>query len=455
MRYQDDLHAVLQQIVVRWGIPGLAVGAVAGGEVVYAHGFGVQSLATRQPVTLDSVFCVQSVSKCFVATAVMQLVERGRIDLDAPLVRYLPYFQMDDARCRQITVRQALSHTSGMPDLDESEYDELAAHPEWEEGAAERFVRGLSSRQLLAEPGERFSYSNIAYNVLGDMIAKVAGQPFEAAMREQVLVSSGMADSTFLVADIAAERLAWPHVRTPALRVNPIYPYHRADAPASFLHATVVDMCQWAITCLQRGNGPGQRILSPAGYDVMWTPAAARGSQPGLYEAMGLGWNLGHAGGVKTVSHGGAGFGGTAFLLLLPEGERAAVVLCNQESDAHSRVVRAMADALLDRKPQAGTVSWLVPISQALAEGGIGAAYARYDQLKAEEAVAYDFDAYDLGTLVIQLVSAKKLDLAIDVLGLNIHAHPEHVESYLARARLYLRKGDAAQAEDNFRLARQ
>jgi hypothetical protein len=258
----------------------------------------------------------------------------------------------------------------------------------------------------------------------------------------------------FLVADIAAERLAWPHVRTPALRVNPIYPYHRADAPASFLHSTVVDMCQWAITCLQRGNGPGQRILSPAGYDVMWTPAAARSSQPGMYEAMGLGWNLGHFGGVKTVSHGGAGFGGTAFLLLLPEQERAAVVLCNEESDAHSRVVRAVADALLDQKPQAGTVSWLVPISQALAEGGIQAAYARYDQLKAGEAEAYDFDAYDLDTLVIQLVSAKQLDLAIDVLGLNIHAHPEHVESYLARAGLYLRTGEAAQAEENLRLAR-
>lgn len=137
MRYQDDLHAVLQEIVARWGIPGLAVGAVAGGEMVYAHGFGVQSLATHQPVTLDSVFCVQSVSKCFVATAVMQLAECGRIDLDAPLVRYLPYFQMDDARHRQITVRQMLSHTSGMPDLDESEYDELVAHPEWDEGAAD------------------------------------------------------------------------------------------------------------------------------------------------------------------------------------------------------------------------------------------------------------------------------------------------------------------------------
>ena len=130
MLHEKDLDVVLQEIMARWDIPGLAVGIVQGDEIVYAKGFGVQSLETQAPVTLDSVFCVQSVSKCFVATAVMQLAERGKLDLDAPLVQYLPYFQMDDERYRQITIRQALSHTSGMPDMDESEYVELVAHPE-------------------------------------------------------------------------------------------------------------------------------------------------------------------------------------------------------------------------------------------------------------------------------------------------------------------------------------
>lgn len=87
---------------------------VQGGDIVYAKGFGVQNLQTQIPVTLDSVFCVASISKCFVATAIMQPMERGQIHLDAPLFKYLSYFQLDD-------------HTSGMPDLDEAEYDELVA----------------------------------------------------------------------------------------------------------------------------------------------------------------------------------------------------------------------------------------------------------------------------------------------------------------------------------------
>ena len=213
----------------------------------------MQSLETPVPVTLDSIFCVASIAKCFVATAVVQLAEHGKIDLDAPLVQYLPYFQLDDERYPQITIRQILSHTSGMPDMDESEYDELVAHPEYDDGAAERYVRGLRRRKMPAAPGERFLYSNIAYNVLGDLIAKISGQSFEAYMKEHILLPAGMPNSTFFYPDVPRDRLAVPHLRTPEMIVNPIYPYHRADAPASYLHSTVVDMCHWAITCLNGG----------------------------------------------------------------------------------------------------------------------------------------------------------------------------------------------------------
>ncbi len=444
----SDLDTVLQEIIARWGIPGLAVGIVQDDEIVYAKGWGVQSLETGAPVTLDSIFCVASVSKCFVATAVVQLAERGKINLDAPLVHYLPYFQMDDERYPHITIRQILSHTSGMPDMDESEYDELVAHPEVDEQAAERYVRGLRNRKLVANPGERFSYSNIAYNVLGDMMAKVSGQSFEAAMKEHILIPSGMSNSTFLLAEVPPDLLAVPHLRTPGMSVRPIYPYHRADAPASFLHSTILDMCHWGVTCLNQGSYQGRSILSPSGYKEMWTPVADWGQpRPSIYEDMGLGWTLGHFGGVKTVSHGGMGFGWADFLVILPEKRQAAVILSNQESFARSRMVRAVLAAMLEQKPQAGTVSWMVPISQAMLEGGIQAAYARYADLKAGGAQDYGFDADDLPNLVIQLVSVKKIELAIDVLGLNIHAFPEHIESYIEQAKLYLQQGNPTSAE--------
>lgn len=454
MLYEKNLDAVLQEIVARWGIPGLAVGIVENNEIVYAKGFGVQSLETQTPVTGDSIFCITSVSKCFVASAVVQLAERGKLDLDAPLVQYLPYFQMNDERYRHITIRQMLSNTSGMPDMDENEYDELLANPEWDDGAAERYVRGLRSRKLIANPGERFSYSNIAYNVLGDMIAQVSGKSFETYMQEQVLIPSGMSDSTFLLADVPPDLLAIPHLRSPEMKINPSYPYTRTDAPSSFLHSTILDMCHWGMTCLNKGSHLGQSILSPASYDMMWTPVVAQGySRPGMYEDMGLGWNLGHYRDVKTVSHGGMGFGWADFLLILPEKNCAATILCNEESFARTRIIWAIADTLLGQKPQANAVSWMVPISQAMTQGGILAAYARYDEIKASGTDEYYFDRDDLLNLSIQLMSAKKPDLAIDVLGLNIHVFPEYVESYTRRAKNHLQKGEFTQAEESLLIA--
>src|SRR5512146_82937 len=103
MKDQAQLLALLVETVRRWEIPGLAVGAVLGDEVIFAEALGVQNTETRVPVTLESIFCVASVSKCFVATAIMQLVDRGQLDLDAPVVEYLPYFRMADERYQQIS----------------------------------------------------------------------------------------------------------------------------------------------------------------------------------------------------------------------------------------------------------------------------------------------------------------------------------------------------------------
>lgn len=440
---ENKVTTVLEEIMARWGIPGLGVGIVDDGDIVYARGFGVQSLETGAPVTPDSFFCIASVTKCFVATAIMQLVEQGRLGLDKPLVQYLPDFRLDDERCQQITLRQILSHTSGLPDMDEAEYDELVAHPEYDEGAPERYVRALAGRKMIAAPGEHFAYSNIAYNVLGYLLAKISGQPFEDYLREHILCPAGMPESTLFFPEVPRNRLAVPHLRVPEMVVNPVYPYHRADAPASFLHSTVLEMCQWAITCLDGGTHNGNRILSPASFEQMWTPVAEWGFPP-LYEHCGLGWTLGHFEGVKTVSHGGMGFGWTDFLTLLPEIKRGAVILCNEESSARSRTIRAALHAMLEKEPIVNSVSWMVPISQALTEGGLPAAYTRYEAIK--DSPDYFFDEDELLNLAYQMQCVKKIAPAIAVLELNLHVFPGHTETSIFLARLHLQENDRARA---------
>lgn len=143
----DQLETVLEQIITRWGIPGLAIGMVEGEAILYTRCFGVQNLNTGTRVTENSIFCVASISKPFVASAVMQLVEQGVLNLDSPMVKYVPYFRLADEPYKQITLRQMLSHTSGMPDMDDSAYDDLVYHPESDTGAAERYVRSLANKK--------------------------------------------------------------------------------------------------------------------------------------------------------------------------------------------------------------------------------------------------------------------------------------------------------------------
>lgn len=448
MNNQKELDRVLQDIIARWGVPGLGVGIVENGEIVYARGFGVQSLENGLPFTPDTSFCVQSITKCFVATAVMQLVEQGQLNLDAPIIQYLPNFRLADERYPHITLRQMLSHTSGMPDMDEAEYDELVAHPEYDTDAPERYVRALAGRKMISAPGERFAYSNIAYNVLGFLVATLSGQPFEAYLKTKVLRPAGMPESTLFFPEVPHDRLAMPHLRAPALIVNPVFPYHRADAPAGFLQSSVVEMCHWAITCLARGNYQGRRILTPASYAQMWTPIAQRGDPP-FREEMGLGWTLGHFEGARTVGHGGGGFGSTCFLALLPEKNSAAIILSNEESAAHDVALQAVLCTLLGKEPQPGRVSWMIPIAQALQAGGIQAAYARYEEIK--DSPDYFIDVGELIPLYYQLMSVKKFDLAIDLLELDLFVFPERLGLYMYLARTHLQKGDRHQAKATLR----
>ena len=198
--------------MVEYQIPGVAVGVVKDGEIAYARGFGVAEMGTEIPVTPNSVFHMASIGKTVVAIAIMQLVEQGRIDLDAPVVDYLPYFEMADLAAQSITIRQLLSHTAGVPDVEDWIVEWRDNEPRYDEAALEDHVRSLADDELLFEPGAEFSYSSEGFEVLGDVIAKVTGEPFETYVQENILAQLGMVNSSFMVTDIDPTLLLTPHM---------------------------------------------------------------------------------------------------------------------------------------------------------------------------------------------------------------------------------------------------
>src|SRR6185436_17880545 len=268
---ESRLEPLINQTMAANKIPGLAIGIVKNGKLTYAKGFGVSRLGTAKPVTTRTLFHMASVTKTFVGTAVMQLVEAGKIDLDAPLARYLPYFKMKDERARAITIRQMLSHTSGIPDVTNYNWDK----PEYDDKALERFVRSVANFSLVWAPGEKFGYSNTAYEILGDVIAKVSGESFEDYTSHHILTPLGMKDSTLFMREANPELLASPHVKQDGqIVVSKVFPYNRAHAPSSTLDSSIEDMSRWAIATLNRGELDGKRILKTTTYDTLWKPIA-------------------------------------------------------------------------------------------------------------------------------------------------------------------------------------
>ena len=335
--------------------PGLAVGIVQDGEPIYAQSFGLATAGSDKPVTAQSLFQIMDMTHVFTAAAAMQLVEQGKLDLDAPVVEYLPYFQLDDERYKQITMRHLLTESAGLPEM---EYWNPAADwqgktPQTDDGALERYVRNLGDVQLWQEPGQSPGFCNMTYDIAGDVIAKVSGEVFEEYMAHHVLQPLGMSQSTFYPQQANPELLVTPHMLDGVKAVpSELVTYSRERAPSVGLFSSLGNLLRWTQANLNRGELDGQRILQAATYDLLWAPfqvysALYRSSD---FDSKAIGWILGSLGSHPMYQYLGMDMGFNGAFCLVPERRSGAVVLSNLFSsfDTTSPFALSLAEMLLE-----------------------------------------------------------------------------------------------------------
>jgi CubicO group peptidase (beta-lactamase class C family) len=348
------LEVIVRDFAEQHRLPGLAAGVWRRGEVILRMGLGHQDGPGSPPIDGETVFHLASATKPFVATAVMQLAEEGRMCLDCPLRRYLPYFSMEGPGADQITVRQILTHTAGTGDTSDFRW----TTPEYDDGAVERYVRSLAAVRLDFAPGSDWRYSNRGFDVLADAIAKADSLPFEVVIQRRILTPLGMRRSTLLMTDIDSARMALGHRRDGS--AVGYYPYNRRHAGSSTLHSTLDDMLRWAAANLGRGAFDQRRILNASAYDQLWRPhrdiraTVAQQTRGAGYEfpydsmAIGLSWFLPVQHGRQLVYHSGSDPGFASNILLSPVEQIGVVVLIN----ASGADPRALSRALLDAASQ-------------------------------------------------------------------------------------------------------
>ncbi|MCX5199574.1 beta-lactamase family protein [Streptomyces sp. NBC_00249] len=319
------------------GVPGVAVGVWADGREVFAC-HGVTSVDNPLPVDRDTMFTLGSVTKTVTATALMRLVADGRVDLDAPVRRYVPELVLpDEGAAAGITVLNLLNHTAG---LDWN----LVADTGAGDDALAAFVAGMAGLPMIGEPGARASYSQAGFNLAGRILENVTGLTYERAVASLVLAPLGLTNSVFGPAEAITRRFSVGHDtgKDGVLTVAREWAGSRANNPGGGLASSVADQLRWARFHLGDGRAEGGERLLPAGLlERMKEPTVQlRGSSLG--DAFGVCWFLRDVDGVRTVGHGGSGIGQFAELLTVPERDFAVVVMSNAGPDSGLLLNRAV-----------------------------------------------------------------------------------------------------------------
>lgn len=322
---KDRIDAYIQARMQAASIPGLALGVVYGDQVVYLHGYGVAGPDGRA-VTAQTPFILGSTSKSFTALAIMQLVEAGKINLDAPVTTYLPWFRTRDvAASAQITVRHLLNQNSGLPTY---EGRKGLADNDQSNMALENGVRALSSVQLSQPPGHGYEYANENYDILGLIVQTVSGKSYEDYVRSAIFAPLQMSHSAAALVDPAAKDLAMGYRHWLFWPIPFAAPYPRRTTPSGFLISSAEDMTHYLIAQLNGGRYGNHQLLSPQGMATLHTP----GAKTSPLSAYGMGWVVEGQPGSTTIWHNGDVSNFHSNLLLLPDQHIGIVILINASS---------------------------------------------------------------------------------------------------------------------------
>ena len=304
-------------------LPGLALGIVHGDQIVHLHGFGEADQSGRV-VTAQTPFVIGSMTKSFTAMAIMQLVEAGKIQLDAPVQRYLPWFRVaDPTASTRITVRNLLNQTSGISTATGVAF--LAETP----GTLEQQVRDLSKAALTQPVGKTFQYSNSNYATLGLIIEAVSGQTYGTYIQQHIFDPLQMSHSFATEQSAKQAGLAQGYHWLFGYPVPVNEPYRLDMLPAGWLSSTAEDMSHYLIAQMNGGHYGNASVLSPADIITMHAPAAVM--IPGAMYGMGWVYQSAKYSGAGTplIWHNGETLSFHADMFIEPQGQWGAVMLTN------------------------------------------------------------------------------------------------------------------------------
>lgn len=352
------LDALVQREMTDKELPGVSIALVDDRQIVWQKGFGFSNPQTKAPITADTVFRVGSVSKLFTDLAIMQLVEQGKLDLNAPVTNYLPDFKPRNSFNKAITLRQLMSHRAGL--VRESP---IGSYFDSTAPSLRETVNSLNRTSLVYAPETRAKYSNAGIAAVGYVLEKTQNEPFAGYLKRTLLEPLGMPRSSFQPTPEITKNLAKAEMWTVFGKTFDAPVFELGIAPAGCMYTTTGDLAHFASALFADDNG----VLKKNTLEKMWKPQYAA---PDQKNGFGIGFRISELDGHRAVGHGGAIYGFSTQLSVLPDDKLGVVVISTKDfsNGVTSRVAEiALKSMLAEREnkplPQPETTS---PIDPAL-----------------------------------------------------------------------------------------
>ncbi len=408
-----------------------------GDEIIYQGAFGEADRVSGTANTVDTRFAIGSVTKQMTAALILQLVEEGEVDLDAPITRYLPEYPA--AQGDQVTIHQLLSHTSGIPEhINRDGFREGMSEPV----QTDAIVSLFSSDPLDFEPGTDYAYSNSGYYVLGVIAERVTGMRLAQAMQQRLfdplaLTHTGTNDGAQPGAGDARG-----YLRSDAGFVEASYAHPTVLYSAGMISSTASDMLQWT-----RALHAAQPFQSSATLERMTTSVSNDYGYGIGVSSLPMGDTA-----VRSVGHSGGVPGFSSFVVYFPDDQRTVAVLSNTQGSVGPialDVARILYGVEVD--PPGQSVGAL--LDTIIESEGIDAAETRYRTLLADGGGSYDMGEGQLNDLGYAYVERGELETAIRLFRLNVEAFPDVWNPYDSLAEAYAMAGQRDSSIANYRRA--
>ena len=308
---------------IELGIPGMSLAIVKDGKVIYSKGLGMKDFENKIPVTENTQFAIGSATKAFTALSVLMSQDDGKLSLDDSPKKYLSYFKMKDAETdKNITVRDLLSHSSGLSRMDLAMITGKLNRME--------LIQVAGEAKPIAKLREKFGYQNVMFAAAGEIVAAVQKQSWEKFVPERIFAPLGMTNSTISLVEMQkAKDYSLGYEYNFDTKATKKLPFRAIDevAPAGSINSSAKDMSEWLKFVLSKGEVNGKRLVSEKGFEE-WLKPQTKITSNGKFN-YGLGWFLQEWNGMKVVQHGGNIDGFNSMVAMIPEKNIGFVMLTN------------------------------------------------------------------------------------------------------------------------------